>query len=89
MLLYLNDLRLTGSNEYTTSQTSFFFVQVLLVKERDVSKGGCDFGRFFIQAPHELINNPPHVIFKDIAITLLYGVDEYRAFSLRQILSKM
>ena len=61
----------------------------MLVKERGVSKGGCDFGRFFIQAPHELINNPPHVIFKDIAITLLYGVDEYRAFSLRQILSKM
>ena len=94
MLLYLNDKTFTGSNEYTTRLANVLkacqtkdSVQLVLVQEKDLSKGGCDFGLFFSQAPQELIN-PPFTIFRDIAIPL-YGIEEYRAISLRQILSKM
>jgi hypothetical protein len=94
MLLYLNDKTFTGSNEYTTRLANVLkacqtndSIQLVLVQEKDLSKGGCDFGLFFSQAPMELIN-PPFAIFRDIAIPL-YGIDVYRAISLRQILKKM
>jgi len=94
MLLYLNNKMFTGSNEYITSLATILkvcqtndSVQLVLVQEKDLTKGGCDFGLFFSQAPHELIN-PPFTIFRDIAIPL-YGVDKYRAVSLGQVLSKM
>ena len=94
MLLYLNDKTFTGSNEYITKLANVLkscqtndSVQLVLVQEKDLTKGGCDFGLFFSQAPQELIN-PPFTIFRDIAIPL-YAIDIYRAISLKQILSKM
>jgi hypothetical protein len=94
MLLYLNNKTFTGSNEYITILANTLkacqtndSIQLVLVQEKDLSKGGCDFDLFFSQAPQELIN-PPFTIFRDIAIPL-YGVEEYRAVSLGQILSKM
>ena len=90
MLLYLNDQRFNGSSAYIVKLASVLkacltsdCIQLVLVHEKDGSKGGCDFGDFFGQAPQELLN-PPYTIFKDIAIPL-YEIDEYRIVTSRQI----
>jgi hypothetical protein len=94
MILYLNDQTFTGSSVYIANLARALKacitsdnVQLVLVSEKDASKGGCDFDLFFSQAPQDLLN-PPYTLFKDIAIPL-YRVDEYRIVSLRQIMSKM
>ena len=90
LLCYLNDKTFTGSNEYITRLANTLkacqtndSVQLVLVQEKDLTKGGCDFGLFFSQAPHAELINPPFTIFRDIA------VEKYRAVSLGQVLSKM
>jgi hypothetical protein len=62
-------------------------ISIVLVHEKDMLKGGCDFDDFFVKAPQELIERPNN-LFKDIAIPL-YSTPEYRVVGLRQILCKM
>ena len=62
-------------------------VQVILVQEKDISKGGCEFETFFAKAPEELLQ-PPISLFDEIAIPL-YNEEHYRVVSIRQILLKM
>jgi hypothetical protein len=91
-LLYLNEHTFQGhdQNELTAIIQSCIDdseISIVLVHERDIAKGGCDFGDFFVNTPQELFK-PPNNLFKDIAIPL-YSTEEYRTISLRQILCKM
>ena len=94
MLVYLNSHTFSGNDQDTKELAEILKIclldkniHVVLVHEKDVSKGGCDFGEFFKEAPRSLIN-APYYIFKDIAIPL-YKTKEYRIISLTQILIKM
>jgi hypothetical protein len=94
LLLYLNEHTFEGSaqdqNELTAIIQSCIDdseISIVLVHEKDMAKGGCDFGDFFAKTPEELIR-PPNNLFRDIAIPL-YSIEEYRIISLRQILCKM
>jgi hypothetical protein len=94
MLVYLNSHTFSGNDQDTKELEEILKIclldkniHVVLVQEKDVSKGGCDFGEFFKEAPRSLIN-APYYIFKDIAIPL-YKTEEYRIISLTQILIKM
>jgi hypothetical protein len=94
MLVYLNSQTFSGNDQDTNELEEILKIclldkniRVILVQEKDVSKGGCDFGEFFKEAPRSLIN-APYYIFKDIAIPL-YKTKEYRIISLTQILIKM
>ena len=76
LLLCLNNKTFTGSNNYISRPANILkacqtndSVQFVLVQDKDLSKGSCDFGCYFSQAPQELIN-PPFTIFRDIAIPL-------------------
>ena len=62
-------------------------MKIILIHEKDVSKGGCDFDHFFVSAPEQL-SRPPIELFKDDAIPL-YSAKEYRAVSLKQLLCKI
>lgn len=60
MLLYLNDQTFSGSSAYTAKLESVLkarltsdSIQLILAHEKDVFKGGCDFGDFFSQAPQK------------------------------------
>eukprot|EP00592_Proboscia_alata_P023596 CAMPEP_0194424146 /NCGR_PEP_ID=MMETSP0176-20130528/23412_1 /TAXON_ID=216777 /ORGANISM="Proboscia alata, Strain PI-D3" /LENGTH=2584 /DNA_ID=CAMNT_0039233745 /DNA_START=230 /DNA_END=7984 /DNA_ORIENTATION=+ len=94
LLLYLNKFTFEGCAEYQSELASVIQscidqseISIVLVHEKDIAKGGCDFGCFFTSAPEELIK-PPNNLFRDIA-TPLYKSKEYRIVSLRQILCKM
>ena len=77
MIFYLNDQKFTGSTSAYIANLARALkacitsdnVQLVLVSEKDASKGGCDFDLFFSQAPQDLLN-PPYTLFKDIAIPL-------------------
>ena len=62
-------------------------VKVVLVHEKEVFKGACEFKVFYRSAPLTLIN-PPYNLFNEIAIPL-YSMKEYREVSLKQMLLKM
>ncbi len=62
-------------------------IKIVLVQEKDPSKGGCDFDVFLSQAPKEIIK-PPISLFNQIAIPL-YTRKDYRKVSLKQILCKV
>lgn len=62
-------------------------VKLVLVHEKDVSKGACEFKEFYRSAPLTLIN-PPYNLFNEIAIPL-YSMKEYREVGMKQLLLKM
>lgn len=94
-LFYLNEYTFIGDDHETKELIQVLIscledpdIELILVHERDSSKGGCDFGEFFKQAPPVLINGDPYFIFKSIAVPI-YSIKEYRIVSLREIASKM
>jgi hypothetical protein len=94
-LFYLNQYTFQGNEQDLIELTVLLQycidnpdINIVLAHERNnLSKGGCDFGVFFDEAPEELIS-PPYSLFKDIAIPL-YSDEVYRDVGLRQILCKM
>jgi hypothetical protein len=91
LLLYFNEQTFEGSdqdkNELISTIQSCIDdseISIVLFYEKDLAKGGCAFGDFFVKAPEELIR-PPNNLFREIAIPL-YSTREYRIISLRQIL---
>jgi hypothetical protein len=93
-LLYLNRYTFEGDvqdqNELTSTIQSCIDdpnITIVLIHEKDLFRGGCEFADFFVKAPEELIK-PPNYLFRDIAIPL-YAARVYRIVSLREILCKM
>ena len=94
LLLYLNQYTFSQEDEDKGGLTSLLescikdqAINLVLVHEHDVVKGGCDFGLYFKKAPQHLINEP-YNLFKEIATTL-YSEPEYRRVALKLLLCKM
>jgi len=93
-LLYLNQDTFEDNDQDESNLTRIIKLciadaktSIILVHEKDVSKGGCEFDEFFKHCPEELIK-PPNNLFGDVAVPL-YTTEEYRIVSLREILCKM
>jgi hypothetical protein len=95
-LLYLNRYTFEqGDNDQDQNELTSIIqsciddpnITIVLIHEKDLSRGGCEFADFFVKAPEELMK-PPNCLFRNIAIPL-YALREYRTVSLRQILCKM
>jgi hypothetical protein len=93
-LLYLNRYTFEGDDQDKKELTSIIQsciddpnITIVLIHEKDVFRGGCEFADFFVKTPEELIK-PPNYLFRDIAIPL-YASRAYRLVSLRQIACKM
>ena len=95
-LLYLNEYTFSGDdherNELVDVVTSCLNdpnINIILVHERDRSKGSCSFDVLIQQAPTQLIDGEPYSLFKDIAIPLHSERNSYREISLKEIARKM
>ncbi len=63
-------------------------IKVILLREKDDSKGAVEFDYFFKHVPTQLISGEPYNLFSDIAIPV-HPIEEYRTVAWRQILRKM
>jgi len=63
-------------------------VPIILVHEKDTSKGGCPFGTIINLTPDDLKGEPYNLYSTDIAVSL-YSVKEYQQVSLRQTLNNI
>ena len=64
-------------------------IDIILVYEQDIEKGGCPFSRLLIiEKTSTELHGPPFRTFREIAIPL-YTRDEYHEICLRLILQKM
>jgi len=50
---------------------------VVMLHEQDPERGGCDFSRFFVTTPADLIEDG---LYKDLAVALMHG-DDFRSVS--------
>jgi hypothetical protein len=93
LLLYLNQYTFLDNGQEQRDLTAVLQscldanINVILVHEQDIKKGGCPFDTFFNEAPSKLINEP-YCLFKQIAVPL-YSRKEYRDVSLKLILHKI
>jgi len=91
LLLYLNENTFldTGAKVKELVKESLEQgINVVLVHEKDISKGGCEFDLLLSQTPQEL-QNPPYKLYKKDLAVPLYTLDAYRTVSLRLLLGKM
>ena len=93
-LLYLNQYTFGGNEEEKAELTMVIQacidnsnINLILVNEQDVLKGGCKFDEFFKVTPQKLINEP-HSLYKEMAIPL-HSMKEYRDVSLNLIINKI
>ncbi len=63
-------------------------IEVILVHEKDYSRGGCPFNQYFKQTPQELID-PPYELFNRRLAISLYSIEEYRCVSLYKIVKRL
>ena len=90
LLLYLNkDTFLDEGNmlQKVVQSAKGLKINIILIHEDDNGSGGCPFSLFFKQAPQVLIE-PPHVLFQEMAIPL-YSTLEYRRVSMRKIIDRI
>jgi len=91
MMLYLNDKVFSDENnqlQYFVKLSIDAGIPIILVHEKDTSKGGRPFGTIITQTPDDLKGEPYNLYSDDIAISL-YSVKEYQKVSLRQILNNI
>ena len=95
LVLYLNQYVFESNNEderatlISTIQSCIDDpnINLVLLHEQDVLKGGCEFDLFYEEGPQELIN-PPYDLLTQAPVKL-YSSPEYRSVSLRLLLCEM
>jgi len=91
MVLYLNDKAFCDEDNQLHNIVKLSIdegIPIILVHEKDTSKGGCPFETIITQTPDDLKGEPYNLYSDDIAIGL-YSVKEYQQVSLRQILNNI